>query len=173
MWKPNASRLSYSLAGFLLRGQGAPPKRLLPLKIFKETIERRIETIAYCWENNCLLSPSLNFFRAESQFDGFVVVLSSGKKQVDIRSNWNSFVVSEIVSSLGQISEMKSYCLKWDRKLSNQAFCCHRCCYPVHINTRQRDFSITFSKLFILRHFVTSFCGVLRLFGLSVTSINI
>ena len=49
-----------------------PPKRLVPSKIFpgnfRKTIEETIETIAYCIENNGLLSfAPLKFFLAESQ----------------------------------------------------------------------------------------------------------
>ena len=59
-----------NLAFCYWEGRGTPEndkKALAPLKILK-TIERTIETIAYCLKNNALLSfAPLNFFLAESQ----------------------------------------------------------------------------------------------------------
>ena len=45
-------------------GGSAPPpkKRLFPPKIFKKTTERTIETIAYCFKNNGLLSFAPQIF---------------------------------------------------------------------------------------------------------------
>ena len=58
-------------SGFLLQEGGGGGRRLLPSKpllpkIFKETKERTMETIA-CLKNNGILSSPLNFSLAESQ----------------------------------------------------------------------------------------------------------
>ena len=65
IWSAAVRYLIY-LARLAFCYRGAPPKRLSPLK-FSKTIERTIETIAYCFKNNGLLSSPLNFFLAESQ----------------------------------------------------------------------------------------------------------
>ena len=50
---------------------GGPQKRLLPPKMRLppklKTIERTMETIAYCLKNNGILSSPFKFFQAESQ----------------------------------------------------------------------------------------------------------